>query len=179
MFYWFVRWQNNLRDLMGVERIGYDVIPEIIGVAVVVFLLLMFIGKLWGGDPLGRAHLGKLIPARIATVAGAGRRGVDRRAGQRRPRRQHHESPEQQLRGSQQRDKADVSPPTSPLRSGGPGSTVSWDSLGREGRSNVADGPTVADLTAFNGTPAKEPIPHFRRAGLGGRPEGHRRGRRP
>ena len=60
--------------------------------------------------------------------------------------------------------KADVSPPTSPLRSGGPGSTVSWDSLGREGRSNVADGPTVADLTAFNGTPAKEPIRTF--AGL-------------
>ena len=62
MFYWFVRWQNNLRDLAGVERIGYDVIPEIIGVAVVVFLLLMFIGKLWGAATLWVVHtLGKLI----------------------------------------------------------------------------------------------------------------------
>ena len=166
MFYWFVRWQNNLRDLMGVERIGYDVIPEIIGVAVVVFLLLMFIGKLWGAATLWVVHtLGKLIPARIATVAGAAVvvaltvalvNGVlvDNIM----------KALNSSFAAANNETKADVSPPTSPLRSGGPGSTVSWDSLGREGRSNVADGPTVADLTAFNGTPAKEPIRTF--AGL-------------
>ncbi|MFP2905747.1 alpha/beta hydrolase [Pyxidicoccus sp. 3LFB2] len=51
-----------------------------------------------------------------------------------------------------------VVPPRSTLRSGGPGSGVSWESLGREGRNFVARGPSVEDLTAFSGTAAKEPI---------------------
>jgi uncharacterized membrane protein len=56
--------------------------------------------------------------------------------------------------------------PTSALRTGGPGSAVSWDSLGREGRSFVVLGPTVGDLQKFSpGTPAKEPIRVY--AGLG------------
>ncbi|WP_240359694.1 alpha/beta hydrolase [Pyxidicoccus trucidator] len=51
-----------------------------------------------------------------------------------------------------------VVPPGSTLRSGGPGSQVSWDSLGREGRNFVGRGPSVEDLTAFSGVAAKEPI---------------------
>ncbi len=38
------------------------------------------------------------------------------------------------------------SPPTSPLRSGGPGSAASWDSLGREGRAFVTLVPTAQQL---------------------------------
>jgi uncharacterized membrane protein len=53
---------------------------------------------------------------------------------------------------------ADAAAPTTPLRSGGPGSLVSWDSLGNQGRIFMANGPTVAQLSAFNGTPAIEPI---------------------
>jgi uncharacterized membrane protein len=49
-------------------------------------------------------------------------------------------------------------PPKTPLRSGGPGSLVSWDSLGHQGRIFVEAGPTVAELAAFNGAPAAEPI---------------------
>jgi uncharacterized membrane protein len=48
--------------------------------------------------------------------------------------------------------------PVSRLRSGGPDSMVSWESLGHQGRVFVAAGPSVADLTAFNGRPAVEPI---------------------
>jgi uncharacterized membrane protein len=48
--------------------------------------------------------------------------------------------------------------PTSPNRSGSPASLVSWDSLGRKGRTFVATGPTVEDLDAFNGGGAIEPI---------------------
>jgi len=44
------------------------------------------------------------------------------------------------------------------LRSGGPGSLVSWASLGHQGRIFVGGGPTVPQLTQFNGTPAVEPI---------------------
>lgn len=41
--------------------------------------------------------------------------------------------------------------PTSSERSGGPGSLVSWSSLGREGRAFVGEGPSLADLQAFHG----------------------------
>lgn len=52
----------------------------------------------------------------------------------------------------------DFAAPTSPLRSGGPQSLVSWESLGHQGRVFVAAGPTVEELTAFTGRPAVEPI---------------------
>jgi uncharacterized membrane protein len=51
-----------------------------------------------------------------------------------------------------------VEPPDNSRRSGGPGSLVDWDSMGRQGRTFVADGPTVEQLTAFGGTAALEPI---------------------
>jgi uncharacterized membrane protein len=56
-------------------------------------------------------------------------------------------------------------PPASPERSGGPGSLVSWESLGREGRAFVSLGPTREQLQATSpDVPAKEPIRVF--AGL-------------
>jgi uncharacterized membrane protein len=51
-----------------------------------------------------------------------------------------------------------VQQPTSPLRSGGPGSLVSWDSLGRQGRTITGTGPTAKEIAAFTGSAAKEPI---------------------
>jgi uncharacterized membrane protein len=51
-----------------------------------------------------------------------------------------------------------VEPPTSALRSGGPGSLVSWESLGRQGRTITGTGPTAKAIAAFTGSPAKEPI---------------------
>ena len=48
--------------------------------------------------------------------------------------------------------------PQSPLRSGGADSLVSWESLGRQGRSFVSTGPSVEDINAFSGGGAAEPI---------------------
>src|SRR6185369_2322109 len=48
--------------------------------------------------------------------------------------------------------------PMSTLRSGGPGSLVSWNSLGRQGRNFVTNAPSMAQLSAFSGKPATEPI---------------------
>nr|WP_067857278.1 alpha/beta-hydrolase family protein [Nocardia shimofusensis] len=68
-----------------------------------------------------------------------------------------------------QETKAGDDPPASPLRSGGPGSLVSWDSLGRQGRAFVARGPSVAELSAFNGDrPAIEPIRAYAGLASGG-----------
>lgn len=61
-------------------------------------------------------------------------------------------------------NKPGVVQPTSTLRSGGPGSLVPFDSLGREGRAFVSYGPTAADISKYSGKPAQEPIRVF--AGL-------------
>jgi uncharacterized membrane protein len=51
-----------------------------------------------------------------------------------------------------------VNQPSSTLRSGGPGSVVSWDSLGRQGRKFTGKGPTALDIQKVVGVPALEPI---------------------
>ena len=48
--------------------------------------------------------------------------------------------------------------PTDALRSGGPGSLVAWEKLGREGRSFTGTGPSAEDIVAFTGTSARQPI---------------------
>lgn len=51
-----------------------------------------------------------------------------------------------------------VARPTSIHRSGGPGSLIAWEGLGRMGRRFVADGPSVTDVAAFGSVEALEPI---------------------
>jgi uncharacterized membrane protein len=51
-----------------------------------------------------------------------------------------------------------VEQPTSALRSGGPGSLVPWESLGRQGRTITGTGPSAQAIAAFTGSPATEPI---------------------
>ncbi|GAA3656427.1 alpha/beta-hydrolase family protein [Nonomuraea antimicrobica] len=51
-----------------------------------------------------------------------------------------------------------VSRPTSAYVSGGPGSLVTWESLGREGRRFTGTAATPARLSAFSGRPAAQPI---------------------
>ena len=51
-----------------------------------------------------------------------------------------------------------VTAPTTGFRSGGPGSLVSWDSLGRYGRSFVARGPTATQIASLRGGAAIPPV---------------------
>ncbi|HTR90406.1 MAG TPA: alpha/beta-hydrolase family protein [Trebonia sp.] len=53
---------------------------------------------------------------------------------------------------------AGVTEPVSALRSGSPDSLVPWDTLGRQGRTFVAGGPTAAQISQFTGQQAMEPI---------------------
>jgi uncharacterized membrane protein len=63
--------------------------------------------------------------------------------------------------------------PTSSARSGGPGSLVAWETLGREGRSFVGRGPTAEDIADFTGAAALEPIRAY--AGLDSAPTAEQR----
>lgn len=59
---------------------------------------------------------------------------------------------------SSQRFDSDVSRPDSPFRSGGPGSHIPWEAMGRQGRAFVAQGPDRRDLEAFHRQPGPRPI---------------------
>ncbi|QNG20781.1 hypothetical protein G4H71_09885 [Rhodococcus triatomae] len=51
-----------------------------------------------------------------------------------------------------------VVPPTAPEKSGSPESAQAWSSLGKEGRTFVASGPSAQEIGAFTGRPALEPV---------------------
>ena len=51
-----------------------------------------------------------------------------------------------------------VAQPTTPLRSGGPGSLIGWDTLGYQGRNFAGSGPTAQQISTFTGAAALEPI---------------------
>jgi uncharacterized membrane protein len=53
---------------------------------------------------------------------------------------------------------AGIVEPVTALRSGSPGSLVPWLTLGRQGRTFVDSGPTPEEISAFTGTPAREPV---------------------
>jgi uncharacterized membrane protein len=55
-------------------------------------------------------------------------------------------------------DTSDQQRSSSALRSGSPQSLVEWDTLGRQGRDFVSDGPSADDIEGFSGDPAPEPI---------------------
>ncbi|MCA2211591.1 alpha/beta hydrolase [Jidongwangia harbinensis] len=67
----------------------------------------------------------------------------------------------------------DVSPTQDALRSGGPGSLVSWASLGKQGRNFVTGGPSVEQLRRFGGLGVKRSIRVY--AGLDSAPTSRER----
>lgn len=52
----------------------------------------------------------------------------------------------------------ELDPPTSPMVSGGPGSPLDWQEIGRWGRSFVASGPSADDISAYWNAPSLQPI---------------------
>ncbi|AQT78943.1 hypothetical protein B1R94_06185 [Mycolicibacterium litorale] len=158
--YFFHVWQDQVRDLMGVPRLTWYNYPQAAIIGVVVLFILVEIGQLIG--KLIRflvRQLNRVAPPRVSSVVVVALllgltiallNGVIIRGTM------------SFLNSSFSAVNDELDPdnpaPITPLRSGGPGSLVSWDSLGHQGRVFVAGGPTVEQLTKFNGTPATEPI---------------------
>lgn len=74
-------------------------------------------------------------------------------------------------RSSNNQTKPGAIQPTSSVRSGGPESLVTWDSLGRQGRNFIGSGPNKEALSTFNGQPALEPIRVYIGVKIEGTPE--------
>src|SRR5262249_37131366 len=65
--------------------------------------------------------------------------------------------------------------PTAPGKTGSTASLVKWNELGRAGREFVASGPTAAEISAFTGRAALEPVRVY--VGLGARDTAQARAR--
>lgn len=155
-----VGWQNDLRDLFGMEPlspVGWGTTAVVALVTVVVLIVLSrAIRRLFR---LVSGRLGRALPERLARVLGfvavaallvflvngvlvASLFDAANAAFS--------------VRDTSTDD--GIVPPDAAERSGSPGSVVPWDSLGRQGRNFVARGPTVEELEAFHGAPASTPI---------------------
>jgi uncharacterized membrane protein len=155
-----VRWQGQIRELMGLEPpTGYSVIGVAV-VAVLVFALFVAIGR--GVRGLARwlvRVLGRFLPRRVARPLGvlvAGAlvlfllngvlfQGLVNAANS-------------AFSVKDDGTEEGAVEPTAPERSGSPASLVPWEDLGLQGRNFVGTGPTPEELTAFSGRPALEPV---------------------
>ncbi|BBY41292.1 hypothetical protein MMAN_54260 [Mycobacterium mantenii] len=160
MAIWFHVWQDDVRNLMGVEHLKWYDYPLGAVLSVVVLFTVVEVGQFirW----LVRFLVGELdrvAPFRLSativvvvlvTLTITLLNGVVLKFAMR--------TMNHTFATANEEMNPDTAPPKTPLRSGGPESLVSWDSLGREGRIFVEGGPTVEQLTAFNGDPAAEPI---------------------
>ena len=157
---YFRYWQDHVRDLMGVPRLRWYNYIQAGVIGVLMLFVFVEVGQLIGrlGRFLAR-QLSRVAPPRVSFVVvlvllislGVSiLNGVVIRGGMSLLNKSF----------SAVNDEMDPNkpPPSTPLRSGGPGSLVSWDSMGHQGRIFMRGGPTVEQLTEFNGAPATEPI---------------------
>lgn len=157
---YFHYWQDHVRDLFGVPRLKWFEYIQAGALSLVLLFLFVEIGQLIGRLVRFLARqLSRVAPPRVSFVVTlitvlavfiALLNGVVVRGAMNLMNKTF----------SNVNDELDPNhpAPTSALRSGGPGSQVSWSSLGHQGRIFVGNGPTVAQLTEFNKAPATEPI---------------------
>ncbi|MGE2833930.1 alpha/beta hydrolase [Mycobacterium sp. SMC-4] len=158
--FWFHRWQDDVRDLMGVPRLGFWDYPLAGVIALVTLFVLVEIGQALRLLVRFLARqLNRVAPPRVSAVVAVGLvvalsvallNGVVVRFAM--------NTANSTFAAVNDETDPDFAAPQSVLRSGGPESLVSWESLGHQGRIFISGGPTVEELTAFNGAPAVEPI---------------------
>ena len=153
-------WQHEIRSLMGVTEYNIALVIASPFVAVFFFALFLLIGRgirwvyRWVAELLSR-RFGKraasatgwvLVAAAVyLVVSGVLLNGLVT-------------AMDEAFSVRNTITEEGVVQPTTALRSGGPGSVVPWDTLGREGRTFAASGPTASEIETVVGQPAMEPI---------------------
>lgn len=153
-------WQDDVRDSMGVPRLDFWDHPLTAVLSIVFLFAFVEIGQLVG--KLVRflvRQLDRVAPPRVSAVVVvtlllvltvALLNGVVVRFAM--------STLNDTFESANNEEDPDTAAPTTTLRSGGPESLVSWSSLGHQGRMFMAGGPSVDDLSKFNGANAIEPI---------------------
>lgn len=160
MAIWFHVWQDDVRDLMGVEHLKWYDYPIAAGLSIIVLFTIVEIGQairilfsflVRQLDRIAPFRVSATIVVTLLVVLSiALLNGVVIKFAMR--------TMNNTFATVNNELSPDTRPPATPLRSGGPQSLVSWESLGHQGRIFVNGGPGSDDLTRFNGTPATPPI---------------------
>lgn len=153
-------WQQLMRDRIGMPRESgsYYVLVLVIAVVIAIALLLIARGLRWATRRLAEAG-GRVVPGPVARLAavvvvvivvalalsGVLHRGILGFA-------------EQSAKLADKSTADGVAQPMASERSGSPASREAWDTLGREGRTFVASGPTAEQISNITGTKALTPI---------------------
>ena len=153
-------WQHQIRDLMGVTEYNVALVVAMPVVTVVLFAILLLIGRAVRGVYRWVAGLlSRLVGPRAARatgwilvfvavwllVTGVLLDGLV-------------SAMDAAFAVNNTAIKPGSVQPTSSLRSGGPGSLVSWDSLGREGRAFTGMGPSASQIEAVVHQPAQDAV---------------------
>ncbi|MFE3999895.1 alpha/beta hydrolase [Nocardioides sp. YIM B13467] len=165
-----LRWENQVRDLVGVERVGAWHLVLTVLITAVLFALLLGLSRgirALGGS-IGR-FVGRFLPAAASTVIGgliaavliyelAIGVGGNRLLG----------ALDSSFATINEEFTTGVPVPTMPELTAGPASSQAWEDLGRQGRVFIASAPTAADIGEFTQETALQPV----RAYIGAGPEG-------
>ncbi|WP_296742606.1 alpha/beta-hydrolase family protein [Mesorhizobium sp.] len=153
-------WQNSIRAVMGMPPVDSAHPLKVSAIALATFVVLLVAARIFAA--LVRFAVGWLrgfVPRRIANVAGfaiaaflvwsigsntlvpAVFRALD----------SSYSKLDQLIEPERPQ-------PTADGKTGSPASLVKWEELGRAGREFIAEGPGAAEIGAFTGRPAREPI---------------------
>ncbi|WP_168929680.1 alpha/beta-hydrolase family protein [Nocardioides sp. GY 10127] len=154
------RWDDQVRDAVGVERDAvWDDVLQVLVTAVVLLLLVAIARGLRAAGSWTSRQVGRVLPRRVSLVVGGllvawvasslatgvlGGAVVD--------------ALDQTFAGINDDYTDDVDAPTSSALSGSPDSLVSWADLGRQGRVFVTNAPTPEQISAFTGEDAVQPV---------------------
>jgi uncharacterized membrane protein len=161
LFLWrAVDWQNSIRGLMGMAPVDTGHPLEVGLIALASFLIVLGLARLFYAVLLLVSDwLKRVMPIRVAYVLGTAvatvlfwtaADGLLLRYALR------------FADSSFERLDSLIPPetlqPADPGKTGSAASLVRWEDLGRMGRDFIATGPTAAEIGAFTGRPAKEPV---------------------
>jgi len=161
VFLWrAAEWQNSIRAVMNMEPVDTAHPLKTCAIAVITFLALLALARLFRlATHLLSAPIRRFIPRRVANAVGvllaallfwsiANNLLI----------RTVFRSLDSSFREFDALIEPERPQPTAPRKTGSTASLVRWDELGRAGREFVASGPTAADISAFTGRPAHDPI---------------------
>jgi len=158
---WWVRpWQDSVRAVMGLPPMDESFSLRLLVIALAVFGVLLVLGRAfaWVARRVG-ALSRRMMPAPVARLLGIVvaavlffniANGVLLRGAL--------HAADASFRKADALIPPDAIAPTRPGATGGPGSLVAWEQMGRAGRDYVTAGPDAADIAAFTGKPALQPI---------------------
>jgi uncharacterized membrane protein len=160
-FFWRTAyWQNSIRELMGLEPLTSAQPLKVSLIALATLAILIALARLFRLIfYLVSTRLHRFLPKRVSNVIGvivgialfwSVIDGLLFRAAL--------HMADSSFREYDALIEPETPQPSAPLKTGSSASLIRWDDLGRRGREFISSGPTGADLRAFSGKDALEPI---------------------